>query len=263
MFNQENYPKSYASIGKNDYRLKEFFDRSEAELESIEHKLWEFVNKKIKRWDVVTEYSGLEYIDSGWEMSVFRFNNEKVVKVSNGMFGEVSSKKYFENIENAYSEITKILPENFFLPIEIDISNLKIYQDFIDANYFYCNKNEKLSGFVAEQINEIIHCMIESYKKFYWSPFKFQLSKDSDFYVSYNILKGSNDKLIVTDFTDYYDIFKLYPQRTKTEIEKYFEVCKQMIRDLDLDTKLISELSLANLKIQSELDQFIQQKKIS
>lgn len=259
MFTKENYPKSYASIQKHDYRLKDFLNLPEKELENLQHALWKIVDEKVKLWDVRKEFEGLEYLDSGWEMSVFKLNDQSVLKIPNGMFIEVGSKQYFKNIEFSYNQIKSLIPNKFIVPIEVDSENFRIKQQFLDGKYFNVYRKEELSTYLKEQLNTLIESMIKCFLEFHYNPFKFQLSNDMDFYVSYNIMKDSEEHLYINDYSDYYDIFKLYPQRTKVEVERCFEITKKMIRDLDLDTKLIGELSLANLKIQSELDEYIKQ----
>ncbi len=150
MFNINDYPKSFASIKPNDYRLKDYLDKSPNELIKIENKLWKFINKELKEKKPIISFKNYKYLSSGWEFSVFLKNPKTVIKIPSGVFSEVNSPIYLRNVEFAYKKILEYFPKMFVAKTTFKRINgiNTITQSYIKGkdNFFigYNTKNKKL-----------------------------------------------------------------------------------------------------------------------
>lgn len=214
-FNSKNYPK--AETERNYYRLSKFTKNKDSEeSKAIENKLWNYILRRANERKVITEYLGYQYIDSGWEWSVFRYTEDNVIKIPAGLFPEVNTKEYFNNLKKSYQLILKYFKEKFVAATEFQYPH--IYQRFIKGkgNFIigYNTKNTEL----LVNLSEFLDCAISMLKEEEWLP-DFDIKRQKGgFKLNKVIIDESTFIPKIIDFSAYYDIYRMYPERTLLEI---------------------------------------------
>jgi len=216
MFTIKNYPKSYGCIKKNFYRLKDF-QKEKANIEQIESKFWKFISSIAYSRRPRKVFNSHPFLSAGWEWSVFRKDNQSVIKIPAEIFPEVNEKKYLDNTRFAYQKILDYFPINFVAKTtfkrlgglnQID----QIYVKGDKGGISYTTKNLEL----LENMRTFLESALEMLDDYQWLP-DFDIQESSKGFRLRNVIFESNIPKIV-DFTAYYDIYRLYPQRTKKEV---------------------------------------------
>jgi len=236
MFNLKNYPKSYGNTENGFYRLS-YPDKNQSEMEKIESVFWEFINKRVQTALPVKKFKNYLYINSGWEWSVFKKNNKSIVKIPAQIFPEVSDKRYLKNTEFAYREISKFFPSRFIAKTkveEVDSRNL-ITQEYIkgkeDIKIVDLIKNKKCTS----NLKDFLKYSLIMLEKKTWLP-DFNIERTKDGFSIRNIIFQDKDFVPkIIDFTSYYDVFRLYPQRTDTEVKYKTKQIKESLSWFDLE----------------------------
>jgi hypothetical protein len=218
-FNKTNYPKQYASIHKNDYRFKEFLDCTNAELFSLESLFWQFVTKTVENSQLNKTYLDHEYLGSGWEWSVFKKSNTEVVKIPAGRFDEINAEIFLENLKVNYDLFCKYFGEyvaQTSFSRQGDIN--EITQQYISTQEIYIPlENPDLK--VVESVSELIEIMLKMAKELEWMPDARIELEGKGFRFTNVLLDQKNSIPIFVDFSNFYDLYRLYPHRSNFELE--------------------------------------------
>lgn len=233
MKNRYPYPVQMASIKKGDWRLKELVDKNASlpRLAAVEHKLWKQIKKIADNGKKPPKTSklfpGSHLIGHSWEWAVYELPSKiEVVKVPANVFLEVNEPEYLSNTKDAYEVCKKYLEpfvvKTSFKRINYDdkfintirqrkLKGKEIY--FIDANKVDYKLKRSLITF-SEGILEIL-------EKHDWKPDMHLRRKIRGGKRGWNIwnMIVENNKPRIFDFTAYYDIFRLDPQRNKREVK--------------------------------------------
>jgi hypothetical protein len=212
-FTNKNYPKTTASSSEDYFRLKKLYENNPFEIEIIENELWNFLVGKEANSDFIENFKTYEFIDHGWEWSVFKFSVSKVIKIPSGIFEEVNSLVYLNNVRKNYQKISEIFPKKNFAESEFKKeTNLnRIFQEYIpSSNNFYTTPE-----FVINLV-EFILTLLQFLKIHSWIP-DIEIRIEDEKLLLRNILIQNNSPVIY-DFSTYYDVFRLYPERTEKEV---------------------------------------------
>lgn len=218
MFTINDYPKSYGNIKPNFYRLKAF-QNSNADIEETESKFWEFVSTTASSKQPRKTFKSYQFIDAGWEWSVFQKDKEAVIKVPAEIFPEVNNWEYLDNTKFAYQKIFDYFPAKFVAKTTFERSeglNL-MEQSYVEGKDIgrigYNTRNLDL----LRNIRIFLQSALKMLDDYQWLP-DFDIRKSSEGFRLRNVIIESDIPKIV-DFTAYYDAYRLYPQRTVEEVE--------------------------------------------
>jgi hypothetical protein len=221
------YPVQMGSIKKNNWRLGDLIKKglTKKELEKEEAKL--FI--KLKKLSQNTPQPPKTYplfpnsklLTRGWEWAVYELANKKeVVKVPANIFKEVNEPEYLENAEYAYDVCRKYLGE---FTLETNFERIKgintLRQRKIKGTEIDFITPADLSKTLRNNLAKLAKRMLAILKDHDWLPdmhFHPKKQKGKQGWNVWNLII-ENDKPIIFDFTTYYDVFRLYPQRTKEE----------------------------------------------
>lgn len=232
MFNKDNYPKSFASISPNEYRLKDFLMLSIKELRYVEKSLWRFVTSRVDSLEPVKAYKNYKYIGSGWEWSAFFSESDsKVVKIPSGIFSEVNDERYLLNSKIAYDSIQHYFP-NWFIA-EASFSRVRhvntIEQEYIEGEQISFVDSSDMTKLFLTNLREFLTCCVSMLDDLNWIP-DIDISSRIGVYSLKNIVIEKTTLLPkLIDFTCYYDIYRLYPQRTLQEMNDKRHKIKQIL----------------------------------
>jgi hypothetical protein len=220
------YPKQYADIRLGKYRIPTMSIR---EQENFEKRLYNIILEKALSQSGITNYKSKEYIGSGWEFSVFK-DGDSVYKIPSQKFSEVSSYIYFQNILRIYSLLKFYFKDQVldtFFSFEHD--NFLIKQKFIpsikDSIVIDLHDIDKYSSqqYEFKRFLENNKKILEIYE---WMPdIRLQLSGNILTINNVAMVKG---KLYLYDFSSYYDLFRLYPERTRLEVRNNLDLIKKI-----------------------------------
>lgn len=235
MFSSQNYPKSYGNIKKDFYRLS-YSNKSQTEMEKIESALWKFVNIQVETNHPLKKFRDHQFVSSGWEWSVFKKNDNNVIKIPAQIFSEVSDKKYLENTEFAYKKISEFFPPRFLVKTSFErINSLNtITQEYVngeeDVDIIKFIKNKIFTS----NLKHFLNCSLLMLEKYNWLP-DLSIQKTDNGFKMRNIVFQNKDLIPkIIDFTSYYDVFRLYSQRTTLEIKSKKKQIQEVISWLDL-----------------------------
>jgi hypothetical protein len=238
-FSKDNYPKSYGSIKQDFYRLNKFLNLPKEELKKIEGEFWDFIYQKAKKSEPKKEYKEYEFLNSGWEWSVFIKNSQTLIKIPAGIFSEVNEQKYLDNTEFAYNKILDYFPQKYVAETKFKRENqLNIMeQEYISpqketTSSVYINEqsvNKKLLNYTKSFLNHALEMLSD----YHWLPDLDVKETEKGFHIR-NIIYSSEGFIPkIIDFTAYYDVYRLYPQRTEYEVKEKAKKIKEAIEWMD------------------------------
>ncbi|MBL7078142.1 hypothetical protein ISS42_00595 [Candidatus Shapirobacteria bacterium] len=218
MFTINNYPKSYANTKPGFYRLQSL-QISGVDIEQVESKFWEFIVSLADSKQPRNFFKTYEFVDAGWEWSVFRKDNQTVIKIPAEIFLEVNDKRYLENTEFAYQKILDYFPVKFVAQTSFERSNgLNIMeQDYIvgkdNESIGYNTKNLEL----LKNIRKFLESALQMLNDYQWLP-DFDIRRVFGGFRLRNVIIQKNIPKIV-DFTSYYDVYKLCLPRAEIALK--------------------------------------------
>ena len=225
------YPIQMASIKKNCWRLGEHIDKGlkDEELKKKKSKLWQQIEKIAKESAkpplIHPYFPKTKLLGYGWEWAVYKLpTGNQVVKVPSGTFKEVNESEYLENTKYAY-EICKKHLKGFVVNTTFErILNSKqklntLKQRLINGQEVYFIDPQTLSEKLRKNLSKLAKGMLGILKEYDWIPDMHLDRKKVKDRKGWNVwnLMIENDKPVIFDFTAYYDVWRLYPQRTKEE----------------------------------------------
>ncbi len=218
MFTIQNYPKSFGNTKQGYYRLKDI-QRTNTDIKKIESIFWEFISTIAASGQSRNIFKSYQFIDAGWEWSTFRKNPQTVIKIPSGIFTEVGHDRYLDNIEFAYQNILKYFQAKFVTKTTFvkhnDLNTIE--QTYVDGKnndvIGYNTKNLRLLSNIKIFLESALN-MLDQYQ---WLP-DFDIRRSSSGFVLRNVIIESNIPKII-DFTAYYDVYRLYKQKTVEEVK--------------------------------------------
>lgn len=217
MSTTSDYPKSYGNIKLNFYRLKSF-QKPNADIRQIESKFWKFISTIALSKQPRKIFNSYPFIDAGWEWAVFRKDYQTVVKIPAEIFPEVNEKQYLTNTRFAYQKILEYFPAKFVAKTTFTASSglnqmEQIYVEGKDnGRISYNTKNVEL----LQNIKIFLESALKMLDNYLWLP-DFDIRRSSRGFRLQNVIIESTIPKII-DFTAYYDVYRLYPQRTIEEV---------------------------------------------
>lgn len=154
-----------------------------------------------------TEFRGMKYIGSGWEYSVFD-DGQHVIKMPSNRFAEVNSTRYFANAQENYDLLRRYLGEEY-------LANTSFKDGVI------CQEKINDSNRVASPAQMKILCerLIRLLTEKLWLP-DIEPQKHNFLQRPKNFLIQQDGTPKLIDFTAYYDVFRLSPDRLKREAQE-------------------------------------------
>lgn len=246
MSHKYDYPVQMASIKKNDWRLRKLIDNglSNEELQKAEDKLWkrikEIANNAKNPPNHNTTFPGSNLIGHGWEWAVYKLpSNNNVVKVPAGVFREVSEKEYLENSKFAYKICKKylgdyVLNTKFKRIQTINGSLNTIIQKQIIGDQIDFLIPTKLDALLKQNLITLGKSLLKMSEKEQWLPDFHLWRKEKDGIRGWNVWNMIivDKKPVVFDFTAYWDVWRLYPQKTSGVVEIKGNNWREFINEL-------------------------------
>jgi len=236
-----------ASIKKGDWRLKELPDKGASlpRLITEEYKLWKQIKKIAdnakKQPKICKFFPDSKLIGYGWEWAVYELPRKEVVKVPAGIFKEVNEPEYIENTEFTYEVIRKHLREfvveTTFERIRFNHQELNtLRQRRIQGDEVTFVIPRKLPFDLRKNLSEYARGMLDILEKHEWIPDMHLWRKRKGGKDGWNIwnLIIENNKPLLFDFSAYYDVWRLYPQRTEKEKKIKGRRWQDFLKDLNL-----------------------------
>ena len=163
----------------------------------------------------------------------------ELLKVPAGIFREVNEIEYLKNTEFAYQVCRKYI-KPFIVETLFDIRQTEngtlntMYQRKIVGNQLIQIKTDKLSRELKTALLSLGEGLLRMLQDHKWIP-DINLHKSSSFpkdnWEIRNIIQ-EKDNLSLYDFTTYYDVFRLYPERTEQEVMIKGNAWQSLIRDI-------------------------------
>lgn len=222
IFNSENYPRATACIRKDYYRLQEFIQgKKEDESKKIEGELWTYVWQTALSKKPCAQLENYKYLGSGWEWSAFLDLDRKVIKVPAGIFPEVGTKEYFNNIMVAHDLIVKYFGTRFVAKTAFNYPYLT--QEYIEGkNNFVIGYNTQ-NIILLENLSKFLDQALSMIAKEEWLP-DFDIKRQKGGFKLANVIIEKRSFLPkIIDFSAYYDIYRMYPARTTMELKSKTE----------------------------------------
>jgi len=221
------YPIQLANIKKNQWRLEKFINLGydKKELQKKEGELWQEIKKiadsSSRPPNTCPAFPDSKFIGYGWEWAVYELPNKReIVKVPANIFKEVNEPEYLENTRYAYEACTKHL-RSFVVDTtfeRIKNNNRKINilkQRKIIGKEITSINTQKVNPQLRKNLSIFAKGILALLEEHDWIPDLHLKSQEGSWDV-WNLMI-ENDKPILFDFTAYYDVWRLYPQRTREE----------------------------------------------
>jgi len=236
------YPVQFANIEKDEWRLGKSvcYGKSNAMLILKENALWRQIEKIANEATPPPEtheaFSESRLIGHGWEWAVYQLQNENnVIKVPAGIFWEVNDVKYLENTEKAYNVCKKYLGE---LVVETSFERSNgvnlLRQRKIEGEEIDFINISRISNSLRKNLITTSEAMLKILGEYDWMPDihlrREKKNREKGWHVHNLLLEGDNPMFF--DFTAYYDVFRLYPQRMKEEIIGKGGLWKEFLSEL-------------------------------
>lgn len=235
MFTARNCPKSYGSIMRGAFRLQEFSHLPTIELNQIEADLWNFISKNVESSKPLDKLNDYKFIGAGWEWSVFQKDENTLIKVPAQIFNEVSDRIYLENTKFAYKTISAYFPDNFIAKTKFkSVNNTNVIeQDFIRGDESFLVDFRVRDKLLIENLINFLKLAKTMLKQLEWLP-DFSIKKLDDGFNFQNVIIEEKTRLPkIIDFTAYYDVYRLYQERTKLEVVKKGKRIDEFLRWLE------------------------------
>lgn len=203
----------YGSSRKGQYRLLD------TDLERDEDQLFTVCNVERSIKPAIETFRGYEYVDSGWEWSVFRHRHQ-VYKVPSGRFEEVSDPRYMLNAEINYLKILRYVDQRY-------VAETQFHADFIEQEFIDARHTDTLDlRQVDHPIREDLICMFSTLlillQREDWLPDLDIEPKDGRVQMKNWLIDRCGIPKII-DFTSYYDVLRLNKRRLEIERPKQMQ----------------------------------------
>ncbi len=234
-----DYPVQMADIRINHWRVN---GSSSSNLKIREAILW----RKIKRMadtanipsQILDGVADSRLLGYGWEWAVYSVNDSsELLKVPRDIFIEVNDPVYLSNTEYVYNTLreyvgTYIVKSRFKRNKFVNKELNTIYQDKLFSSLHKIVIDD-LPFDLKRQFVEIGTGLLKLLDDISWLP-DLSLEKDVDGnWKIRNIKLDKEGNLKIFDFSTYYDVFRLYPQRMEKEVAIKGNAWKFFLEELE------------------------------
>jgi len=241
-----NYLTQMASIKKGQWRMQAHIDRrlNLKELEKEEARLWkqikDIVDNASPPPQICKFFPGSKLINYGWEWAIYELpKKNQVVKVPAGIFPEVNDPEYLENTEYAY-RICREFIKPFVLETAFERRDTKVgpvnmmFQRRLPGEQFRFIEPQKISPKLRKLLKKLGQGLLRILQEHDWMPDMNLYQKRVNGKQVWSIwnLMLENEEPRIFDFTAYYDIYRLYPERTAKEIKIKGNAWRKFLKEL-------------------------------
>jgi len=235
-----------ANIKEGAWRMQPFIDKgfTAKKLKIEEFKLWLQIKAIVNRTPPPPKsckfFPKSRLIDYGWEWAVYKLpNKEQVVKVPVGIFPEVNKPEYLRNTEYAYhickNYIKPFILETQFLRKKTKFGPINmIFQKKLPGKQYRYIEPKKLSPKLRKSLKNFGQSLLKILEKHDWMPdmnlYK-KVVKGKRVWSIWNLMLESEEPRIF-EFTAYYDVYRLYPERTVWQIKHTKKTWKKFLREI-------------------------------
>lgn len=206
---------------KDNYRLAKYLHLPDDQLQLLDQELFSFLKTLPLKVNPKSRFGQYKYLGAGWEWSVFKKNDETVIKIPSGIFLEVNSSLYLQNTMKAYELFCHYFPSSYIAFSSFSrVNGLNtIEQEYIEGinEFMLCTSETNINLFRHMQI--ITRGLIDFLDEQETIP-DIGFEKTQNGYRFFrNILLDKNSCPRLVDFTAYYDPFRIYPGKKLKKIE--------------------------------------------
>jgi hypothetical protein len=200
----------YGSSRKGEYRLLD------TDSERDEDQLFTMCNVERSIKPAIETFGSYEYVDSGWEWSVFR-DRHHVYKIPSGRFEEVRDPRYMLNTEINYWKILRYIDERY-------VAETQFHADFIEQEFIDARQTDTLDlRHVDQPTRKDLVCLLSSLlillQREDWLPDLDIEPKNGSIQLKNWLIDRCGIPKII-DFTSYYDVLRLTKRRLEIERPK-------------------------------------------
>jgi hypothetical protein len=194
------------------------------DLNAVQEALFRECEKKVADAAACKVYGSYEYIASGWEWSAFRDGNS-VIKIPAGIFPETSRSRYVDNAEYNYEIIKNYIDSAFITETVFSRALPNIRQPFLRPIPKIILFRESDCG----QWRALLAQFLALLDAEDWLP-DLDIRLHQDGFAIRSIMADDAGTLKLTDFTAYFDVFRLYETRMRQEIRNRRKDIEQILR---------------------------------
>lgn len=241
--NRFSYPVQFGDIRKGSWRMQTILNQNK-DMETEEHHLWNILNRifatSTPPANKLYYNPNYDLIGYGWEWAVYKLIGEdRVVKIPAGIFEEVNHEAYLQNCIFSYELCRDFMgpyvARTTFQRLSINNSDRNfIFQEYLQTGVFEKFEINSVGFKEKTGLLELLKGARNMLYEHEWMPdlgISCTMSKNSIFWSMRNI--GISDNMpMLYDFTTYYDVFRLYPCRTKREIIEKHEPLERLILEI-------------------------------
>lgn len=235
-----------ASIKNGQWRMQPFIDKGfdSKELAKEESKLWQQIKKIVDNAPSPSQhykfFSGSKLIDSGWEWAVYSLlNKNQVVKVPAEIFIEVNEPEYLDNTKYAYQVCRKFIKpftiKTIFERRKTVMGPVNmIFQKRLSGQQYRYIEPQKIPPKLRKLLKNLGMGLLKILAKHDWMPDMNLHEKEINGRQVWSIwnLMLENEEPRIFDFTAYYDIFRLFPERTAQEIKIKGDAWRKFLKEI-------------------------------
>jgi hypothetical protein len=210
----------YGSSRKGDFRLHV------TDSESDEEELLRICNDERSIRPAIETFRDFEFIDSGWEWSVFRHPHQ-VYKIPSGRFKEVSDPRYMLNTEINFLKILRCVGERYVAETQFHADFIQ--QEFIDARHTDIIDLRQVDQPTRKELIRLFSSLLILLQREDWLPDLDIEPKHGTIEMKNWLLDRSGIPKIV-DFTSYCDVFRLSERRLQVERPKQTQRLVEALR---------------------------------
>lgn len=164
----------------------------------------------------VEMFRGYEYVDSGWEWSVFR-DDKHVYKIPSGRFDEVSDPRYMLNAEINYLKILRYVDEKYVAKTQFHADFIQ--QEFIGARHTDTVDLRQVDPPTRKELICLFSSLLILLQREDWLP-DLDIEPRNGIVEMKNWLLDRSGTPKIIDFTSYCDVFRLSERRLLLERPK-------------------------------------------
>jgi hypothetical protein len=200
----------FGSSRKGEYRFHD------TDLERDVDRLLRVCNDERSTKPAIETFRDFEYVDSGWEWSVFR-HQDHVYKIPSGRFEEVSDPRYMLNAEINYLKILRYVDEKYVAKTQFLADFIE--QEFIDARHIDTIDLRRVDQPTRKELICLFSSLLILLQQEDWLP-DLDIEPKNGRVEMKNWLVDRSGIPKIIDFTSYCDAFRLNEQRLQLELPK-------------------------------------------
>lgn len=210
-FNLHNYPKSWAAIDR--MRLEDYLHLPVKDQEEVFHELERFCRVRANDTPPRRTLHGYQFLDAGWEWSVFRKDPETVIKVPAGIFPEVNTPEYLANVAGIYELLGEHYPKTMLAPTIFrrhDGVNV-LEQLYINSAEGIIIPYDLADAWLLERLATFFEATASLIRAVQWMPDLWLTGEPGGFLLRSVLMDRHCDHFAIVDFSHYLDPSRMYP----------------------------------------------------